>query len=642
MCGIAGFFVADGVRTDTALSLLGAMGQRLFHRGPDDGDTWFDEAAGIGLVHRRLSIIDLSPLGRQPMPSSSGRYRICFNGEVFNYRELREELSGRGWSFRGESDTEVMLAAIEAWGLVPAVQRFVGMFAFALWDERERTMHLVRDRLGIKPLYYGTTPGGVVFGSELGAVEAGARHRFDVDRAAVGLLVRYGYIPAPSSILAGCSKLRPGTIATFRAPTADPIIEEYWSVQNVARRGAREPFAGDAREAADALHDVLSDAVRRRMIADVPLGAFLSGGIDSSTVVGIMQGQSSAKVKTYSIGFREAGFDEAPHARAIAAHLGTDHTEFYVSADDALAVVPRLPTIFDEPFADESLIPTYLVSALARKSVTVALSGDGGDELFHGYSRYMRAARAYARATRVPRVVRALAGSVGKALATDDRVRAGGRRSALQQARLARAGRLLSADSAAMFYEQVVSQREPLGVLVGAEAVEPVSLRRRLDGVGNDLWRYMQLWDMSVYMPDDVLTKVDRASMAVALEARVPLLDHRVVEFALRLPVQHNVDESATSGKHVLRRVLDRYVPRALVERPKMGFAVPIADWLRGPLREWAEDLLARDRLATAGLLDAREVRRNWDDHLAGRANNQRQLWAILMLQSWLAHRSAR
>lgn len=647
MCGLTGLLEAGASAGPAALeAAVRGMAGTLEHRGPDDAGTWVDGDAGVALGFRRLAIVDLSPEGHQPMRSASGRYVIVFNGEVYNFGALRAELEreGRAPQFRGHSDTEVMLAAIEAWGLQAAVSRFVGMFAFALWDRHERRLHLVRDRLGIKPMYYGWSGDSFLFGSELKALRAHPRFRDDLDRDALALFMRHGYIPAPHSIYRSVRKLPPGTMLSLAAHVrAEPEPVAWWSVGDAARTGLAHPFAGSDDDAVERLHALLAEAVSLRMLADVPLGAFLSGGIDSSTVVALMQAQSARPVRTFAIGFAEAGYNEAPHAAAVAKHLGTEHTELVVSPADALGVIPRLPSMYDEPFADSSQIPTYLVSALARRSVTVSLSGDGGDELFGGYSRYPETQELWRRASRLPAGARrgaaALMERTPAALAEAVLGPSGFaprrfRRSSPQYT-LTRGAEVLRASSAHELYHLLMSHwRAPDSLVLGAS--EPSPFWRSPAGAPSfrDLTEWMMYVDQRTYLPDDILVKVDRASMAASLEARVPLLDHRVVEFAWTLGARFRQREG--QGKWILRQVLERYVPRAMFDRPKMGFGVPIAAWLRGPLRDWADTLLDPARLAAEGYLAPGPLRAMWEEHRAGRADRVSYLWGPLMFQAWL------
>ncbi len=651
MCGITGFWQVEPVDHDAARELVLRMAARIAHRGPDDQGAWVDAGAGIALGHRRLSIVELSDAGHQPMTSASGRYVIVFNGEVYNHDALRTRLEREAvhaLPWRGHSDTEALLAAIEAWGLTRALQASVGMFALALWDRRERTLTLARDRLGEKPLYYGWQGNGanraLLFGSELKALRAHPAFAAGIDRDALTLFMRLGYVPAPHTIHSGIRKLPPGTLAVLRAPDAEPEIRPYWSAQDVMLQGHRSPLEVSPAEAVDRLEALLRDSVRQQMVADVPLGAFLSGGIDSSTVVALMQAQATRPVRTFSIGFHEPGFNEAEHAKAVAAHLGTDHTELYVTPEQALEVVPHLPSMYDEPFADSSQIPTHLVAQLARRHVTVALSGDAGDELFCGYRRYLLAQRLWHRISAIPVPLRRAAATMIGAVSelAWDRIAEGLGRMLPLSERFARPGeklhkgaRALAGRSSDALYLSLVSLwAEPGTVVPGASEPQTV-----LTGADTPLRALpdvprMMAFDLLTYLPDDILVKVDRAAMAVSLETRVPLLDHRVIEFAWQLPMAHKLRDGV--GKWALRQVLYRHVPRALVERPKMGFGVPIDSWLRGPLRDWAETLLDPRRLEADGLLAVAPIRRAWKLHLDGSGNRQYPLWNVLMFQAWL------
>src|SRR5438552_14150095 len=595
MCGIVGIFQACPLGHETRDRLL-AMKQRLRHRGPDDGDVWISEESGIGLGHRRLSILDLSSAGHQPMHSASGRYVVTYNGEIYNFQSLRRELEAAGQKFRGYSDTEVLLAAVTEWGLEKAVGRFNGMFAFALWDREAHSLHLCRDRIGEKPLYYGWMGRTFLFASELKAVLAHPACKTEVDRNALALYLRYNYVPAPYSIYKGLSKLPPGTMLTINARSiqTDQTPVTYWSAREVAEQGVREVFPGLEEEAAAQLEVLLRDAIKLRMVADVPLGAFLSGGIDSSTVVALMQAQSERPVKTFTIGFHEAVYDEGREAGAVAKHLGTDHTELYVTAAQAQAIIPRLPILYDEPFADSSQIPTFLVSELARRHVTVALSGDGGDELFGGYNRYFWAQNIWNGIGWMPRTIRVAAAGALTSMSAEawnrgfQAVRGllpRGLRVQHPGDKLHKLAEVLSmADHSALYGGLLSHWKAPDAVVLGGS--EPVTIltdRSRWARV-MDFHQQMMFLDMITYLPDDILAKVDRASMGVSLEARVPLLDHRVVEFAWRLPPELKIRNG--HGKWLLRQVLSQYVPTQLVNRPKSGFGVPIGTWLRGSLRE--------------------------------------------------------
>ena len=638
MCGIAGAYLRRGEDRDALRAAGHAMSTCIVHRGPDDEGHFVDEQSGALLAFRRLAIIDLTQAGHQPMESPSGRYVLIFNGEAYNFQTVREELEriGAAPEWRGHSDTEVLLAAIEEWGLEDALRRFVGMFAFALWDRHERTLHLVRDRVGVKPLYYALAGDAVLFGSELKAVAAHPLFRREIDRDAVGLYTRFGYVPGPHTIYRNTYKLPPGGILSVRPGAGRPEPRLYWTVQDAAARGHADPFRGSDDEALDALDGLLRDSVGLRMISDVPLGVFLSGGIDSSIVTALMQQQARGPVQTFSIGLRESLYDEARHARAVAQHLGTDHTEFYVTAQEARDVIPLLPSIYDEPFGDSSQIPTYLVSKLARTSVTVSLSGDGGDELFGGYNRYFLGRSLWKLTRRVPGPLRPLAGAVLRALppAAWNRVLAplSSRIPALRERagdRLHKLARAMSAAGTDTLYRELVQQWPD--VVPGANPL-PIAVDALLPL--DDVTERMMAYDQMSYMVDDVLVKVDRASMAVSLEAREPLLDHRLIEFAWTLPLHMKVRDG--KGKWLLRTLLARYVPEELVERPKMGFAIPLDSWLRGPLREWAESLIEERRLREEGWLDATQVRNAWRSHLAGGAEWQQHLWTVLMFQAWL------
>jgi len=638
MCGIAGFLDASRSATaDQAAARVCAMSDAIAHRGPDDSGSWVDAATGIGLGHRRLSIIDLSPLGHQPMHSADGRYVISYNGEVYNFAALRAELAALGHGFRGGSDTEVMLAACREWGPERAVTRFVGMFAIALWDRETATLRLIRDRIGVKPLYWCRRGDVLLFGSTLKALMADPAWRGEIDIEATAAFARYSCVPGTASIFRGVHKLAPGTILTVQAG-AEPRISPYWRLRDAV---TPQPIE-DEHEAVAELESILRDSVRGRMIADVPLGAFLSGGIDSSTVVALMQAQSTHKVRTFSIGFREPGYDEAHHAKAVAAHLGTDHTELYVTARQAIDVVPSLPQWFDEPFADSSQIPTYLVSAMTRQHVTVALSGDGGDELFAGYLRYRIVDQIWRRFGWVPRGVRGAAGAGLGALPEHLLDRAAAllpkRLRPLNAGRKARRLAALLGQPAEdeLFLELAAIWPDEDALVPGSKGTLRLRAAPDLARSLPDAVSRMQYYDTTNYLPDDIMTKVDRCSMAVALEAREPLLDHRLVEFAWKLPRRFKFDGKQT--KRLLRQVLYRYVPPALVERPKMGFSIPLGAWLRGELREWAEGLLSRKRLAADGIFAADEVGRLWDEHQARHANRENVLWNVLMFQAWKEH----
>jgi asparagine synthase (glutamine-hydrolysing) len=655
MCGITGFVLTSPSQSaDELTATVLAQASAIAYRGPDDHGVWVDPACGVALGHRRLSIVVLSAAGHQPMRSHDGRYITTFNGEIYNYRDLRRDIEreaqgGRplaGW--RGHSDTEVLLEAIARRGVAGALQAAVGMFAMGIWDRERRELILARDRIGEKPLYYGYVGGALVFGSELKAFAAHPGWRSEIDRGALTGYLRFAYVPHAHSIYKGICKLLPGTTVTFTpqdiAQRKLPQPRGYWSATEAIAAAKRDPFRGTEGEAVDELERLLRRSIRDQMVADVPLGAFLSGGVDSSTVVALMQAQSNRPVRTFSIGFHEHGYNEAEHAKAVARHLGTDHTELYVTPQQALDVIPRLPSIYDEPFADSSQIPTFLVAELARRHVTVSLSGDAGDELFAGYNRYFVGKRVWDRIAHLPRPLR---GALAAALHTPsprawDRVFSliartlpANARMQLPGDKLHKLARMLTLPSAEAFYLGLVSQiAEPDAVATqGGEAPSMLSLSDRWPPLDDFTERMMYL-DLVSYLPDDILVKVDRAAMAVSLETRVPLLDHRVVEFAWRLPLAMKI--RGRRGKHVLREVLYRHVAPALIERPKMGFGVPIDAWLRGPLREWAQALLDPQRLAREGYLRPEPVREKWGEHLSGRRNWSYWLWTVLMFQAWL------
>ncbi len=640
MCGITGFFdTTHSFSPEMQLNIVTRMSESIRHRGPDDSGAWSEAETGIALGFRRLAILDLSPTGHQPMQSADERFVIVFNGEIYNFISLRAELSQLGHFFRGTSDTEIMLAAIRQWGLQPAVQRFNGMFAFALWDKRERSLSLVRDRLGIKPLYYGWTGRTLLFGSELKTLRAYPDFQGEVDRDALTLFLRHSYIPAPFSIYRGVKKLPPASILTItadqRPENEDP--KPYWSANQIVTEGLARPFTGDDSEAIELLEAQLTRSIGLRMIADVPLGAFLSGGLDSSTVVALMQKQSSRPVKTFTIGFNEAGFDEAQHAKSVAHYLGTDHTELYITPETARAVIPNLPTLYDEPFADPSQIPTFLVSEMARQHVTVSLSGDGGDELFGGYNRYFWTTQMWKAFGWAPLSLRRAA-SRGLARISPQTLS-----KLLGFTRMPNLGDKIhkvleimpSVSPEAIYLDLVSLWKQPAELVIGArEPLTPLTDHSAWLKTPS-LAEQMMALDLITYLPDDILAKVDRASMGTSLEARAPFLDdHETVEFAWKLPLKMKIRNG--QGKWILRQVLHRHVPREMLKRPKMGFGVPIGAWLRGPLRAWTEDLLNEPRLRQEGYFNPAPIRQKWQEHLIRGRKWQYYLWNVLMFQAWL------
>lgn len=644
MCGIAGLLAPRANRSvDGTERLLARMTEPMTWRGPDDSGAWCDPGAGIGLGHRRLSVLDLSHHGAQPMHSADGRWVLTYNGEVYDHRELAEDLRAAGVELRGHSDTEVLLEAIARWGPDATLARIDGMFALGVWDRRERRLHLARDRMGEKPLYYGRLgTGEVVFASVLDAIAAHPDFDRRVDRDALALYFRHKYVPAPWTIYSGIRKLEPGHTVVVEADGSIGTPSPYWSYLEVVSKGTT--FTGSPQEAVDELDRLLRRSVRRRLVADVPVGAFLSGGIDSSTVVAIAQQESARPVRTFTIGSESADYDESDDARSVASHLGTDHTELVVSERDAQAVVERLGAIYDEPFADSSQVPTRLVSELARRSVTVALSGDGGDELFAGYNRYVWVPAIWRQLARVPLPARRAAANLGAAVPVGTwdavaRLLPERRRPRMLGLKVAKVLGVADAGDEYEVYHRLVSHwQRPEQLVPGA--VEPPTLHtdptRWPQTAG--IVEHMAALDAVTYLPDDVLAKVDRATMSVSLEARVPLLDRDLVEFAAGLPLGMKIRDGVS--KWPLRELLARYVPRSVFERPKSGFGVPIEDWIRGPLRPWAEAHLLGD--ATRAFLDVDLVRRTWEAHLRGRANHAYELWDVLMFSVWAEHRGLR
>lgn len=655
MSGISGFFQPEAGGTETRwYAVLDAMATSLRHRGPDAAGVWLDLSVGLGLAHRQLAVVDSSSTEAQPMWSGSGRYCLVCNGRIYNFRELAAELHAAGIALRGHGDPEVLLSAVEAWGLDRTLQRLRGMFAFALWDAQERVLHLARDRLGEKPLYYGVCGGALLFGSELKALRQHPCWSGEICRQSLTQLLRYGYIPEPRSIYRGIHKLPPGTCLSLSAsklaaaeaiaPTGKQGPRSYWSARATAEAGLADSWTGTAEEAVAALEQQLHTIIGQQMVADVPIGAFLSGGIDSSTVVALMQAQSSRPIQTFTVGFAESSFNEAGYAKAVARHLGTDHSELYVSSKDALSVVPRLPQVYDEPFANPSQIPMLLASQMARRQAAIVLSGDGGDELFAGYNRYLWTNKLWSQRHATPRLLRLVAAAILAAVPAPrlDRLFSLLQRllpiAMLQQpnlgSKLHKLAAALRTENVTELYRMLVSYwQEPSRLVPGAaEPLIDIRADNTLAGA-KALIDDLMYWDLIGYLPGDGLVKVDRAAMSVGLEVRLPLLDQRLVEFAWRIPADLKLWQG--QGKWLLRQVAYRHIPPEMLERPKMGFSPPVANWLRGPLREWGEDLLAAERLADQGLLEPEMIRECWQAHQAGCRDAALPLWSVLMFQAW-------
>lgn len=642
MCGIAGYWQSKGQAT---AELAERMAFQIRHRGPDVGGAWVDAPVGVALAHRLLRISDSGPVGQQPMVSPCGRYVLVCDGRIYNHADLRAELEAVGAHFdwQGDSDVETLLAALRHWGIANTLQRVVGTFALAMWDRKEHQLILARDRIGEKPLYYGWQGDAFLFGSELKALRAHPSFKAEIDRTVLPLYFRYGYIPGPYSIYRGIFKLPPGTFVRLGPePTKRSAPLPYWSLREAAERGQDcGLLVSDDASAADILEERLKDAVRLRMVGDSPVGAFLSGGIDSSTIVALVQAQSARPVRTFAIGFHEDDYNEATYAKDVAAHLGTEHTELYVTPEEAMTAIPQLPVIYDEPFADASQIPTYLAARLARQSVSVVFTGDGGDELFYGYSRYRTASTWYRYIRGIPREVRGQFGRILLALAERFpshwllfRSKAMRRRH-LNVRRVYKLASMLATEPVEAMYQEFVSYWRKFDKLVHVprEAAHFFTQPERWPNL-KDFDSWMMAADCVTYLPDDILVKMDRAAMAVSLESRAPILDHRVVELAWQIPLEMKIREGR--GKWLLRQVLYRYVPEHLVERPKMGFGIPLGRWLRGPLREWAEELLDKGRLHREGYLNPDGVRMKWEEHLKGASDWQGMLWNVLMFQAWL------
>lgn len=651
MCGLIGFTRQHSGSIEDASALANAMTRAITHRGPDSEGIWCEQKEPLVLGHRRLSILDLSPAGHQPMQSVCGRYVIAFNGEIYNHLKLRSQLETdhRDLSWRGHSDTETLLACFTVWGVERTLQATVGMFAIALWDKQEQELTLARDRMGEKPLYWGWCDDVLLFGSELKALKVHPRFNAKIDRNALTLLLRHCYIPAPYSIYQGIQKLMPGHFVQISlkgdvARAKDTYPEAYWRLNHAVEQGLANPFTGSADAAVDLVESQLSASIGEQMLSDVPLGAFLSGGVDSSTIVALMQAQSERPVRTFTIGFDQGGYDEAKHAKAVAEHLGTHHTELYVRPEDALRVIPKLPEMYCEPFSDSSQIPTFLVSQMAREHVTVALSGDGGDELFGGYNRYIAARKVWGPMQRLPVFARHAAAGLLRSLspATWDKLFDWTRpvlparlQFAIPGEKARKLADVLALSDGHAFYRQLTSHwTDPAKVVI--DATEPKTLLTTPSAwpETDHLEHAMMAMDAQTYMADDILTKVDRAAMATSLETRVPMLDHRMVELAWRMPLELKIRDG--QGKWLLRQVLYNHVPRELIERPKMGFGIPLDSWLRGPLREWAEALLDETRLRSEGFFHPVRIRNMWTEHLSGKQNWQYHLWSVLMFQAWL------
>ena len=646
MCGLAGYINYQGLDSNAEEICL-TMTSKLINRGPDDAGIWLNLEHGIALGHRRLSIQDLSSCGHQPMVSSSGRYIIVYNGEIYNFRKIQKELVNRGHQFHGHSDTEVLLAAVEQWGIAEALTRFTGMFALALWDKKNRMLSIARDRVGEKPLYYGWQGKSFLFASELKALRVHPDWQNEINRDALTLYMRHNYITAPNSIYQNIYKLIPGTILHLPysiRPGELPAPVPYWKMKDVAEYGNSNPVDLSDDEAVDELDKLLRESIRNQMISDVPLGAFLSGGYDSSAVVALMQAESDQKIKTFSIGFHEEAYNEAHHAKKVASHLGTDHTELYVTPQQAMDVIPRLPYLYDEPFSDPSQIPTFLVSEMTRQYVTVSLSGDGGDEIFAGYDRYFFANSLWKKIRKIPYPLR-------KALASGIKgVKPSTLGASLQWLspylssyggqgsfgdKLQKGADLLLFNTFEELYLRLISHWKDTENLVlhSEEPLSPLTDQSLWADLSDNI-QTMQYLDTISYLPDDILVKVDRAAMGVSLETRVPFLDHRVIEYAWSLP--QNMKVRNGDGKWIIRRLLDKYIPSTLMDRPKMGFGVPIDSWLRGPLRDWAESLLNESKLHEEGFFNPTPIRKKLAEHMSGDRNWQYHLWDVLMFESWL------
>lgn len=655
MCGFAGFLGFDNLLSENQTAhILKCMANTLIKRGPDSDGYWIDMETSIAISHRRLAIVDLSVAGHQPMSSNTGRYVIAFNGEIYNHLDLRMALSRQNAFWRGHSDTETLLAGFETWGIEATISKTIGMFAIAVWDRLEKTLTLIRDRIGEKPLYYGWQGSGqravLLFGSELKSFRRHPSFEAEIDRESLALYMRHNCIPEPHSIYKGIFKLEPGAMRTFSLAHQEGKLRRYWSAVDMAENGVNHPFSGSPQEATEILEKLLIDAIGKQMIADVPLGAFLSGGIDSTTVVALMQSQSLNPIKTFSIGFNEEKYNEAAYAKAIAKHLGTDHTEMYVTPEQAMAVIPKIPSLWDEPFSDSSQIPTFLVASMAKEKVTVTLSGDASDELFCGYNRYMMTARYWRFISKLPFNIRKIfAHSIcatspqvwNKIIDPLKPILPKSIHAVNVGDKLHKGANVLCCHSIEALYLKLITHWENVGDLI--QGVVPDLDNKKLNmstlTVLSDIEK-MMLIDLMTYLTDDILVKVDRAAMGVSLETRVPFLDHRVTEFAWSLPFDYKYRDGQT--KWPLRQILYKHVPKKLIERPKMGFGIPIDSWLRGPLRAWAEELLDEARLKNEGFINPEPIRKKWNEHVSGNFNWQHHLWDVLMFQSWLQEEKSR
>lgn len=639
MCGFAG--ILTGGNKCSLRETVEVMGATLIPRGPDDKGLWVNENHGIAIAHRRLSIIDKSSAGKQPMVSKSGRFIIAFNGEIYNHLELRQELLQSEWC--GHSDTETLLASIEQWGLEQALKRCAGMFSIALWDRHTRYLHLARDRVGEKPLYYGWQGNTFLFGSELKALRKHPCFSSNIDHSVLGLYLKHNYVPAPYSIYEGIKKLMPGTVLTISLEDKYQEPKDFWSFFEVANSGLTNPYSGSVDEALQELTSIMKSTVRRQMSSDVPLGAFLSGGIDSSTIVALMQSQSTAKVKTFSVGFEDSNFNEAKSAKLVAEHLGTEHFEHFVTAGEALDIIPMLSQIYCEPFSDSSQIPTFIISRFAREKVTVSLSGDGGDELFGGYNRYVQGRKYWPIIQAYPKVMRLFLSKLIKGIRPNywkkfSKVLPSG---SLIGDRLYKLAEVLDKNDFEEFYMSLVSHcSDPVKEVIGATSLKTSLNWNHPLLVNCGPIEKMMVLDSIMYLPDDILVKIDRAAMANSLETRVPFLDPEVIRFSWTLPSEFKFKDG--NGKWLLRQLLYKYVPKNLVERPKAGFRVPLANWLREPLRDWAESLLSERQLKNDGFFNHQTIRQKWHEHLIGKYNWENQLWGVLMFQAWLEEEKLR